>query len=277
MGIFDLFKPNVEKMKAEKDVEGLIKALKHKDGSVRLKAVHALRELKDKRAVEPLIEALRDYGSIEYSGSIRFLAASALGELKDRRAIEPLVQTLKDKSKVVRRYAAEALDRLSWKPRDDTERAHYLIAKGGPREKARKRAMDWWRGGEAKVVMVDGSPEVIMNAPPKVKNRGYAFCDVCGKKIPVGEGYVLDSKEYKEMISPLYANLPEPLMDARIDAIIKGTFITDNPELEAKVKIAHISLGAISEAFRAELIRTRGWAMGSYIFCDGCISKLIKE
>ena len=244
-----------------------------------MRAVHVLGELKDKRAVEPLIEALRDYGSIDYSGSIRFGAASALGILKDRRAVEPLVQTLKDKSEVVRRYAAEALDRLGWKPRDDTEMAHYLIAKGGAKEKARKRAMDWWRGGEAKVVMVDGFPEVIMNAPPKVKDRGYAFCDVCGKKIPVGEGYVLDSKECQKIISPLYANLPEPLKDARIDALIAGTIITDNPELEAKAKLAHISLaGAFVPAFRAELIRTRGWAPpGPYLVCDECISKLVKE
>lgn len=275
MGIFGLFKPNVEKMKAERDVEGLIKALKHRDGSVRLKAVRALRELKDKRAVEPLIEALRDYGSLEDSGSIRFLAASALGELEDRRAIEPLIQTLKDESKVVRRYAAEALDRLGWKPRDDTEMTHYLIAKHPARAKARKRAMDWWSEGFKTVIA--GSPEFLINAPLKVKNRGYAFCDVCGKKISVGDGYVLDEKECQKIIRPLYANLPKALEDARISALMAGTFVTDDPELEAKAKLAHISLGCISDSFREELAQTRGWAAFSYMVCDECIPKLIKE
>jgi hypothetical protein len=35
MGIFDLFKPNVEKMEDKKNVEGLIKALENKRDDVR--------------------------------------------------------------------------------------------------------------------------------------------------------------------------------------------------------------------------------------------------
>lgn len=34
----DLFEPNVEKLKAKKDVEGLIKALEDKDSTVRFRA-----------------------------------------------------------------------------------------------------------------------------------------------------------------------------------------------------------------------------------------------
>jgi HEAT repeat protein len=87
------FKPNVEKMKAKGDVEGLIKALGHKGEDVRTDA------------------------------------AKALGDIEDVKAVEALIQALKDTADSVRYEAATALERLGWKPGDDTEKAHYLIAK----------------------------------------------------------------------------------------------------------------------------------------------------
>jgi len=76
-------KPNVEKMRDKGDLEGLFKALGHKDYEVR--------------------------------GN----AAEALGKIGDKRAVEPLIQTLlEDKSAYVRGKAAEALDKLGWEPRD---------------------------------------------------------------------------------------------------------------------------------------------------------------
>jgi HEAT repeat protein len=62
----------------------------------------ALGEIKDPRAVEPLIAALKDKG-------VCAAAAYALGEIKDPRAVEPLIAALKDESFSVRRAAAEAL------------------------------------------------------------------------------------------------------------------------------------------------------------------------
>jgi len=126
MGIFGLFKPSVDKMKANRDVEGLIKALKHKDWHVRADAARALGEIKDKRAGEALIEALRDKASL-----IPYNAAYALGEIRDERAIEPIVAlALKGRNEAVRTKAAEALDKLAWKPRTMTEKGYYLVAKG---------------------------------------------------------------------------------------------------------------------------------------------------
>ncbi|MBE3115402.1 MAG: HEAT repeat domain-containing protein, partial [Actinobacteria bacterium] len=49
---------NVEKMQANKDFKGLIRALKDENGHVREQAAVALGEIKDARAVEPLIKAL---------------------------------------------------------------------------------------------------------------------------------------------------------------------------------------------------------------------------
>ncbi len=54
------FEPNIKKMIAKKDVEGLIKALKHKNWVVRCDAAGTLGKIKNKRAIEALIETLKD-------------------------------------------------------------------------------------------------------------------------------------------------------------------------------------------------------------------------
>ena len=87
------FKPKIEKMRTRQDVEGLLKALNHKDEGVRTDA------------------------------------AKALGDIEDVKAVEVLIQALKDEVDSVRYEAAVALERLGWKPGDDTEKARYLIAK----------------------------------------------------------------------------------------------------------------------------------------------------
>ena len=106
MGLFG--PPNVEKMEAKRDVQGLIKALDYqKDASVRDAAAKALGKLKDARAVVPLIAALEDE-----STGVRREAAEALGKSGDARAVEPLIVALRDKVTDVRRDAAEALGEL---------------------------------------------------------------------------------------------------------------------------------------------------------------------
>ena len=105
MGIFDLFKPNIEKLKEKKDVESLIKALQYKgDLDVRSEAVEAVGKIGDKRAVEPLIQALNDENKYVREG-----AALALAEIGDKRAVEPLIQALNDKDENVRAEAADTL------------------------------------------------------------------------------------------------------------------------------------------------------------------------
>jgi len=84
------FKPNIEKMRTRQDVEGLIKALKHKDFEVRKNATDALGEIGDVRAIEPLIQALKDKGR-----GVQKYAAKALGEIGEP-AVEPLIEALKD-------------------------------------------------------------------------------------------------------------------------------------------------------------------------------------
>ena len=101
-----LYIPNIGKLKGKRDVEGLIKALGHKVEKVRRHAAEALGEIKDKRAVEPLIEALKDEG-------VRHSAATALGRIEDKRALEPLIKVLReDPNEIVRGSAAYALGRI---------------------------------------------------------------------------------------------------------------------------------------------------------------------
>ena len=113
--------PDVEKMKAKRDVDGLIKALQYKrmrntgivefdnTAPVRKQAADALGELGDARAIEPLIVALDDNGGVRDSsrrGIVGWHAANALSKF-GTPAVEPLIAALKKKNKVVQVAAAD--------------------------------------------------------------------------------------------------------------------------------------------------------------------------
>ena len=103
----------------ERAIEPLIEALKNNSfyKSVRSEAADALgilsNELGDKRAVVPLIEALKD-DDRRYTrcGSVRSSAASSLGKIGDERAVEPLIEALKDDDEYVAIFAADSLGKI---------------------------------------------------------------------------------------------------------------------------------------------------------------------
>ena len=100
--------PNVAKMKARKNIKGLIKALGYDDDSdIREAAAIALGELGDARAVEPLVESIAS----EFIVPVRETFAAALGEAGGARATEVLTTILMDDGDddQVRRAAARAL------------------------------------------------------------------------------------------------------------------------------------------------------------------------
>jgi HEAT repeat protein len=70
---------------------------------------NALFLISDPAALDPLVEALQGKG---VSPGRRWLAAMALGWLKDARAMEPLIQALKDEDTDLREHAAEALGEI---------------------------------------------------------------------------------------------------------------------------------------------------------------------
>jgi len=118
----------IDKSKDAKNVEVLIKILREGKGistvlrrsiisdvvgvkcgqGISIRAAEALGDIKDKRAVEPLIEVLRD----EYF-VIRKYACWALGEIGGVGAVDPLIEVLRgDSDNGVRKYAAEALGKI---------------------------------------------------------------------------------------------------------------------------------------------------------------------
>jgi len=123
------------------DVLHLIKALKDPDSNVAGNAALALKENKDPRSIQPLIEAVimeRDWrrhvgesaaialGEIKDPQSVeplinalkhrffhvRMNSSYVLGEIKDSRAVQPLIEALKDAYPEVRISAAQALGEI---------------------------------------------------------------------------------------------------------------------------------------------------------------------
>jgi len=144
--------PDIGAMKAGKNYRGLIKALRHKNldiqwqasgaladlgtegmdhllsalnarnKDIRLGVIEALGEIRDPRAVEPLIGLLKDKDN-----EVRWEASLALGELADPRAINPLEDALRDPDRYVRYGSAVALEKMGFFP-DERSRRAYLFA-----------------------------------------------------------------------------------------------------------------------------------------------------
>lgn len=120
------FRPNVDRLSARTDIPRLMKALKYPDH--RWTPVH--------RFLYRLIVLFKyaDYErqwalDVAEPANVRQTAAEALGRIGDPRAIPALIAALTDRAGYVRAAAAEALDRLSWKPEPDATGATYWIAK----------------------------------------------------------------------------------------------------------------------------------------------------
>ncbi len=114
--------PNVEKMKAKRDVKKLIKAMNDKDFKVRRDAVLALGEIGDTKALEPLFQVLENDGTSD----VRKSAVIALREI-GKPAIELLVQALQVQHSDVRYLAGAVLGKMEWEPKSDVEKAWYLV------------------------------------------------------------------------------------------------------------------------------------------------------
>jgi HEAT repeat protein len=85
----------------QRAIEGLITALGDNNLTIRFKSIEALSKI-GKPAVEPLIKALKNKET-------RFFAAKALGEIKDPRAITPLINLLNLNESGISSTAALAL------------------------------------------------------------------------------------------------------------------------------------------------------------------------
>ena len=95
----------IDGLRRNGDIEGLVNALKNPFLAGR--AAKALGEIRDERAVEPLIEALQDMNE-----DVRCLAARSLGEIGDPRAEEPLERASRDEYRQVRDSATGAIKHI---------------------------------------------------------------------------------------------------------------------------------------------------------------------
>jgi HEAT repeat protein len=78
-----------------------------KAGPAPRRAARVLADIKDTRALEPLIESL-----LHPDAGVRAHSAAALGELRDPAAVEPLIRATRDPDHRVRAEAGSALDCL---------------------------------------------------------------------------------------------------------------------------------------------------------------------
>jgi hypothetical protein len=98
-------------LKDEKSIVELTAVLLNdKDEEARGKAAQALGDLRDKRAISALIQALKDKDA-----GVRESAVDALGTIGGEEVIRPLMDALKDEDEDVREAAAEALKNLTGK------------------------------------------------------------------------------------------------------------------------------------------------------------------
>lgn len=88
-------------------VEPLVQALNDQDANVRVNVAEALGDIKDPRAVDPLVYALNN----DEDWGVRDQSVGSLGLIGDPRAIEPLIMALQDESETVRSSSALSLGR----------------------------------------------------------------------------------------------------------------------------------------------------------------------
>lgn len=125
-----IFKPNLLNLYKKNDVQGLVKAVSHKDSHVRLQSVRFIAKMKDARAVGALINALRDC-----DWEVCKAAVSALGELGSKEAVLPLIAFLRESysDSQKRRLAKQALQEIGL-PSDPAIQASYHVAAGTPHD-----------------------------------------------------------------------------------------------------------------------------------------------
>ncbi len=104
------------------NVEKLISELADANLMVRIQAVNTLGTLRDKRAVEPLVELLRSEQSPEAYMSLHFVVRT-LGRIGDKKATKPLIEFFSSDQPFVRREViAEAFGEIG-----DQEATEILI------------------------------------------------------------------------------------------------------------------------------------------------------
>lgn len=177
-------------------VVALIEAVSDENPGVRLSAVETLGKLQDPRAVEALIEALRQ----DPDPKVRAMAAWALGEIEDPRAVPALTTALRtDDDQGVRVQAAEALGNI-----EDVSAIDALgKAVRDPAVEVRRAAID------ALGNMDD--PRIVPLVLPSLRDD-----DV---EVRRSAADALGNNESPQAVEPLIAATRDPDLEVRVSAI----------------------------------------------------------
>ena len=103
MGLRNL---NIEDLKNDRDVEGLIRLLENEDYSIRMQAVFALEEIGDVSCALPLAQRFQDVYL-----EVRIATCAAFVKMGNE-VVEPLIEVLKDQNWIVREGAVQALEKI---------------------------------------------------------------------------------------------------------------------------------------------------------------------
>jgi len=107
-GVMPLFgRPDIRKLEQDRDTKGLVKALEHRDESLRKEAMEALERMGGE-AVEPLINEFRKISPTDPTGILNWTVVKVLGKIGEP-AIEPLIAAIREKRTVLSANAALAL------------------------------------------------------------------------------------------------------------------------------------------------------------------------
>lgn len=100
----------LREIKDQRIIQKLIEETRAKDSYVRWRAAYALGQIQAKEAVAPLIELLKDKES-----DVQSCAVVALGKMHAKEAINPLIELIRDKEIYVKHSVAYALDLMQAK------------------------------------------------------------------------------------------------------------------------------------------------------------------
>jgi HEAT repeat protein len=210
---------------------------------VRNYAAKILGEIQDPRAVQPLIAAFEDeeylvwdnatealgkigeiaiyplIASINHSDyRVRKGVAKSLGMIGDTRAVEPLITMLRDGIINVRLIAADALDKIGWKPDRGEKEAWYWFA--------RRELM---KCAEIGALAIEPLITALKDTDMNIRTAAADALDKIGWKPDRGEKGVLywfARKEFKKCaeigtpaIKPLISSLKETHMSVRKAAV----------------------------------------------------------
>jgi HEAT repeat protein len=190
-------------------VSQLIDQLNGADFRARVSAATALGEIKDPRAVEPLIAALNNPNE---DLDFRRAAAEALGEIKDPRAIEPLIAVLEDTDSFLRWRAARALSETAAKVSDSRTRTIVVEA---------LRKMGDPQAAEPLIAAVTGHEQLdrVSELINQLKDTDFSKRASAATQLGFGDKDYQGQDDDHRAVEPLIAALKDSNSDVRSSAV----------------------------------------------------------